>query len=137
MLTFHCEQWSVHCLRTHKFHFSATFSLKMGPTALFTYLKKYFAIVFSVSVKISSIQIDPIYEMYLCMYLDIRWMFYLYGLILHDHCSMGVMSILLRGSLDSNYKWLHLRFLTFFFFFWFQLHYLTNSTMNSARMHCS
>ena len=28
----------MHCSLTHKFHFSATFSLKMGPTALFTYL---------------------------------------------------------------------------------------------------
>ena len=30
---------SVHCSRTHKFHFSATFSLKMGSTVLFTHLK--------------------------------------------------------------------------------------------------
>ena len=30
---------SVHCLRTHKFHFLSIFSLKMGPTALFTHLK--------------------------------------------------------------------------------------------------
>ena len=29
----------VYCLRTHKFYFSATFSLKMGPTVLFTHLK--------------------------------------------------------------------------------------------------
>ena len=29
----------VHCLRTHKFHFSVTFSLKMSPTILFTHLK--------------------------------------------------------------------------------------------------
>ena len=29
----------VHCLQTHKFHFSATFSLKMSPTVLFTHLK--------------------------------------------------------------------------------------------------
>ena len=27
------------CLRTHKHHFSITFSLKMGPTVLFTHLK--------------------------------------------------------------------------------------------------
>ena len=33
------KQWSVYCLWTHKFHFSATFSLKMSPTVLFTYLK--------------------------------------------------------------------------------------------------
>ena len=30
---------SVHCLQTHKFHFLSIFSLKMGPTALFTHLK--------------------------------------------------------------------------------------------------
>ena len=29
----------MYCSRTHKFHFLATFSLKMGPTILFTYLK--------------------------------------------------------------------------------------------------
>ena len=29
----------VHCLWTHKFQFLATFSLKMGPTVLFTHLK--------------------------------------------------------------------------------------------------
>ena len=33
------SQHIVYCSRTHKFHFSATFSLKMGPTILFTYLK--------------------------------------------------------------------------------------------------
>ena len=30
---------SVHCLQTHKLHFLTTFSLKMGPIALFTHLK--------------------------------------------------------------------------------------------------
>ena len=29
----------VHCLQTHKFHFSAIFSLKMSPAVLFTHLK--------------------------------------------------------------------------------------------------
>ena len=29
----------MYCLRTHKFHFSAIFSLKMNLTVLFTYLK--------------------------------------------------------------------------------------------------
>ena len=43
----------------------------------------------------------------------------------------------LRRSLDSKYKWLRLRFLTLFFFFLFQPHYLTKSAVNSARMHCS
>ena len=59
------EQWFVHCSRTHKFHFSATFSLKMGLTVLFTHLKnillQYFQFQFSVSAKISSIQTDPEY----------------------------------------------------------------------------
>ena len=54
---------SVHCSWTHKQHFSIIFSLKMGPTVLFTHLKiillHYFQFsVFSFS-KISSIQTDP------------------------------------------------------------------------------
>ena len=52
----------VHCLRTHKFYFLVTFSLKMGLTILFTHLKiillQYFQFQFSVSAKISSIQTD-------------------------------------------------------------------------------
>ena len=52
----------MHYLQTHKFYFSAIFSLKMGPTALFTHLKiillQYFQFQFSVSIKISSIQTD-------------------------------------------------------------------------------
>ena len=53
----------VHCSRTHKFHFSATFSLQMGPMVLFTF-KNYFTTVFSVFnfSKISSIQTNPINE---------------------------------------------------------------------------
>ena len=47
----------------HKFHFSVTFSLKWGPTALFIHLKNIslqcFQFQFSVSTKISSIQTDP------------------------------------------------------------------------------
>ena len=53
---------SVYCSQTHKFHFSVTFSLKMGPTALFTHLKIILLqcfqfLVFNFS-KISSIQMD-------------------------------------------------------------------------------
>ena len=53
--------WIVH--GTHKLHFSEIFSLKIGPTVLFTHLKiillQYFQFsVFSFS-KISSIQTDP------------------------------------------------------------------------------
>ena len=64
LLTFQCvNSASVYCSRTHKFHFSTTFSLKMGPTTLFTHLKiillQYFQFQFSVSAKISSIQTDP------------------------------------------------------------------------------
>ena len=54
---------SVYCSWTHKFHFSATFSLKMGPTVLFTHLKIILLLCFQFSIfsfnKISSIQTDP------------------------------------------------------------------------------
>ena len=50
----------MHCLRTHKFHFLSIFSLKMGPTSLFTHLKIILLQCFQFSVfsfsKISSIQ---------------------------------------------------------------------------------
>ena len=36
---FYVNSAFVHCLRTHKFHFLSIFSLKMGPTVLFTHLK--------------------------------------------------------------------------------------------------
>ena len=39
---------TVHCSRNHKFHFSATFSLKIGPTVLFIYLKIILLQCFSV-----------------------------------------------------------------------------------------
>ena len=59
---------SVHCLQTHKFHFSATFSLKMGLTVLFTHLKnillQYFQFQFLISTKINSIQTDPLLTLY-------------------------------------------------------------------------
>ena len=61
---FSAHQWvscTVHW--THKFYFSITFSTKMGPMALFTYLKIILLQCFQFSVfnfsKISSIQIDP------------------------------------------------------------------------------
>ena len=54
---------SVHCSRTYKFHFLSIFSLKIGPTALFTHLKIILLPCFQFSVfsfsKISSIQTDP------------------------------------------------------------------------------
>ena len=53
----------VHCSRIHKLHFSATFSLKMGPTVLFTHLKIILLQCFQFSIfsfsKISYIQTDP------------------------------------------------------------------------------
>ena len=59
---------TVHCSWTHKFHFSTTFSLKMGLTILFTYLKIILLQCFSVSV--FSFQLYPngplvFYSMYL------------------------------------------------------------------------
>ena len=54
---------SVYCLWTHKFHFSATFLLKIGPIALFTHLKIILLECFQFSVfsfsKISFIQTNP------------------------------------------------------------------------------
>ena len=56
---------SVHCSWTHKFHFSATFSLKIGLTVLFTHLKIILLQCFQFSVlnfsKINSIQTYPKY----------------------------------------------------------------------------
>ena len=56
---------SVHCSWTHKFHFSATFSLKIGLTILFTHLKIISLRCFQFSVfnfnKISSVQTNPKY----------------------------------------------------------------------------
>ena len=53
--------WTVY--RTHKSHFWVTFSLKLGPILLFTYLKIILLQCFQFSVfsfsKISSIQTDP------------------------------------------------------------------------------
>ena len=55
-----CEQCTVH--KSHKLHFSETFSLKMGLTVLFTHLKiillQCFQFQFSVSAKIRFIQTD-------------------------------------------------------------------------------
>ena len=39
LLSLMSKSASMHCLWTHKFYFSATFSLKMSLTILFTYLK--------------------------------------------------------------------------------------------------
>ena len=51
--------------RSHKLHFLSTFSLKMGSTALFTYLKIILLQCFQFSIfsfsKISPIQTDPLY----------------------------------------------------------------------------
>ena len=53
---------SVYCLCSHKFHFSTIFSLKIGPTVLFTHLKIILLQYFQFSVfnfsKISFIQTD-------------------------------------------------------------------------------
>ena len=50
-------QHKFYCSWTHKFHFSATFSLKMGPTVLFTHLKIILLQCFSVSVSVFSFQL--------------------------------------------------------------------------------
>ena len=56
---------SMHCLQTHKFHFSAIFSLKMGLTVLFTHLKIILLQCFSV---FSCIQTDPKYNLILLFF---------------------------------------------------------------------
>ena len=60
------QLWIVHPYtvhRSHQLHFSATFSLKMDPTILFTHLKiislQCFWFQFSVSTKRNCIQMDP------------------------------------------------------------------------------
>ena len=51
LLFMHCQSVHiVHYSRTHKFHFSTTFSLKIGPTILFTHLKIILLQCFSFSV---------------------------------------------------------------------------------------
>ena len=54
--------WTVHHSTihgSHELHFSASFSLKTGPAALFTHLKIILQKCFQFSVKISCIQTDP------------------------------------------------------------------------------
>ena len=60
--------WTVHgvqCSWTHKFHFSVIFSLKMGPTVLFTHLKiillHYFS-VFSFSFQFLAVSKRTLYR---------------------------------------------------------------------------
>ena len=52
----------IYCLETHKYYFLTTFSLKIGPMILFTYLKIILLQCFQFSIfsfsKISSIQTD-------------------------------------------------------------------------------
>ena len=64
---------SVHCSRTHKHHFSVTFSLKMDLMVLFIHLKIILLQYFQFSVfnfsKISSIQTDSKYQ---CIFLIIK-----------------------------------------------------------------
>ena len=55
-ICFSQSQHIVYCLRTHKFHFLTTFSLKMSLTILFTHLKIILLQCFSV---FSYIQTDP------------------------------------------------------------------------------
>ena len=55
----------VYCSRTHKFHFSATFSLKMGPTVLFTHLKIILLqrfLVFNFSFQFSALAKRTLYQ---------------------------------------------------------------------------
>ena len=62
------HQWIPYTVHgTHKYHISATFSLKMDPTILFTHLKiillQCFQFQFSISTTISSIQTNPLSQL--------------------------------------------------------------------------
>ena len=62
------HQWILYTVHgTHKYHISATFSLKMDPTILFTHLKiillQCFQFQFSISTTISSIQTNPLSQL--------------------------------------------------------------------------
>ena len=57
----------VHCLRTHKFNFLTTFSLKMSLTVLFTHLKIILLQYFQFLV-FSYIETDPMYSNYVLRY---------------------------------------------------------------------
>ena len=60
---------TVHYSRTHKFHFSAIFSLKIGFTVLFTYLKiilrQYFSIFSCIQTNPHSLQFSSLQFLYI------------------------------------------------------------------------
>ena len=69
----------VYCLRTHKYHFLSTFSLKMSLTILFTHLKfillQYFS-VFSFSFQFSAVSKQTL-KLYCCSKLLTSFIFLL------------------------------------------------------------
>ena len=69
----------VYCLRTHKYHFLSTFSLKMSLTILFTHLKfillQYFS-VFSFSFQFSAVSKRTL-KLYCCSKLLTSFIFLL------------------------------------------------------------
>ena len=52
------NQWTLHCLWTHKFHFLSIFSLKNGLTVLFTHLKIILLQYFQFNKQLLFSQID-------------------------------------------------------------------------------
>ena len=79
---FYVNSASMHCSRTHKFHFLSIFLLKMGPTVLLTHLKIILLQCFQFSVfsfsKISSIQTHPMMNKYYMGNLKDRLLLYKY-----------------------------------------------------------
>ena len=73
----------------HKLHFLSTFSLKIGPTALFTHLKiillQYFQFLVFNFNKISFIQIDPLSSLIMSSFVSIAQEFYLLADVLVIH----------------------------------------------------
>ena len=109
---FFCEQ--VHCSRTYKLHFLSTFSLKIGPTVLFTHLKIILLQYFQFSIfnfsKISSIQTDPKNLVYFLVY-------HMHQISNYDQCSIiwHYVTVWITLILASTFPKLHFSF--FFFFF--------------------
>ena len=72
-ICFSQSQHIVYCSRTHKFHFSATFSLKMGLTILFTHLKIISLQCFSVFS--FSFQFSAVSKRTLSIFSDLKFSF--------------------------------------------------------------
>ena len=88
---------TVHALFRSVYHFSAIFSLKMGPTALFTHLKIILLQCFQFSTKISCIQMDPKHFFQLLMW---KLSFYM-----HLICCFSSKLIKIKNDKNEFVSW--------------------------------